>query len=61
MPERNVFRQQRNSLICLEITAMREVCKFRVLACYCQLFSRLLISSHTKTSVSGLADLRNRN
>src|SRR5260370_11108833 len=52
MPKLNVFRQQRNSLICFEISAKREVREIRVPECYCQAFSRLLTSWHTKRAVS---------
>src|SRR5260370_13120667 len=52
IPKLNVCRQQRNSLICFEISAKREVREIRVPECYCQAFSRLLTSWHTKRAVS---------
>jgi hypothetical protein len=60
MPDRNLFQRRGNSLICLEITAMREVGKISVFECYCQPFSTLLISSHTKTAVTCAAVLPKR-
>jgi hypothetical protein len=48
MPEVDVFRQQRNSLICFEINAKWEIYEGRLLACYCQGSSRLLTFSHFK-------------
>src|SRR5258706_1362471 len=48
MPELKVFGKQRKSLICFEIAANREICEIRVSLCYCQPFSRLLVSLHAK-------------
>ncbi len=48
MPELKVFGKQRKSLICFEIAASREICEIRVPVCYCQAFSRLLVSLHAK-------------
>jgi hypothetical protein len=52
MPELNVFRKQRNSLIYFEIAAKREIYEIGVLPRYCQASSRVPASSHIKRAVS---------
>lgn len=57
MPELKMFRKRRKSLICFEIAASREICEIRVSLCYCQPFSRLLVSLHANQLRFGVAIL----